>query len=245
MTNHACRLVYQGMAFFEMHVTDGPLLFIDPCITLNRFATVQVDDLPKPDAVLVTHLARDHYGDAPAIVTKHQVQMYGPGNVKAYATLKGIDTSLLRGMRPGHLRRIGNVTVKALETRHHSFFNADGVFMSDVALSFLITLPNGCRVYHMGDTALSADLKMYGEVYHPDVILMGVGGAFEDSVGDLDPEEAAIATQWLGAKIAIPMHYDLNNAQDIPEQYRRELERRGVDTRVITLAAGESFDLAC
>ncbi|MCW5852434.1 MAG: MBL fold metallo-hydrolase [Anaerolineae bacterium] len=157
--------------------------------------------------------------------------------------MQGVEKSLVRGMRPGHLRRIGDVTVKALETRHHSFFNANGVFMSDVALSFLITLPNGYRIYHMGDAALAADLKMYGEVYHPDVILIGVGGAFEDSVGDLDPEEAALATQWLGAKIAIPMHYDLNHAQDIPEQYRQELARRGVDARVITLGAGEGLDL--
>jgi L-ascorbate metabolism protein UlaG (beta-lactamase superfamily) len=245
MAEYACRLVYHGMAFFEMHVKDGPLLFIDPCIAENRFATVRVEDLPRPDAVLVTHLARDHYGDAPAIVTRHNVQMYGPGNVRAYAAIQGVDASLLRGMRPGHLRRIGNVTVKALETRHHSFFNNKGVFMSDVALSFLITLPNGCKVYHMGDSALSADLKMYGEVYHPDVILIGVGGAFEDSVGDLDPEEAALATEWLGAKLAIPMHYDLINDQATPQQYAHELERRGVAVRVVTLAAGEGLDLEC
>ncbi|CAG0955435.1 hypothetical protein ANRL2_00422 [Anaerolineae bacterium] len=238
-----CKLVYHGMAFFEMHVKGGPLLFIDPCITLNRFATVRVEDLPTPDAVLVTHLARDHYGDATEIVNKSKATLYGPGNVGAYADIKGVDKSLRRGMRPGHARRIGNVGVKALQTQHHAFFNREGLVLSDVSLSFIITLPNGTKVYHMGDAALSADLKMYGEVYHPDVILMGVGGAFEDSVGDLDPTEAAIATEWLGAKIAIPMHYDLKTNPEIPEQYTAELKRRGLNVQVVTLAAGDTFDL--
>ena len=240
----AGKLVYHGMAFFELHVKDGPLLFIDPCIAENRFATVRVEDLAKPDAVLVTHLARDHYGDATEIVKKAKVTLYGPGNVSAYADIKGVEKSLRRGMRPGHARRVGNVVVKALQTQHHAFFNREGLVLSDVSLSFLITLPNGLKIYHMGDAALSADLKMYGEVYHPDVILIGVGGAFEDSVGDLDPTEAAIATEWLGAKIAIPMHYDLKTHPEIPEQYAQELKRRGLNVPVVTLAAGDTYDLA-
>src|SRR5690606_39528077 len=55
------------------------------------------------------------------------------------------------------------------------------------AAGFVIGM-EGKRVYHAGDTALFSDMKLIGELCHPDVALLPIGGRFT-----MGPEEAMIA----------------------------------------------------
>jgi hypothetical protein len=55
----------------------------------------------------------------------------------------------------------------------------------------------------MGDTGIFGDMKLIGEYYKPDLVLMPIGGHFV-----MDPQDAAYATkEWLKPKFVIPMHY--------------------------------------
>ncbi len=55
----------------------------------------------------------------------------------------------------------------------------------------------------MGDTGVFGDMKLIGEYYKPDLIMIPIGGHFA-----MDPKDAAFATrEWLKPKFAIPIHY--------------------------------------
>ena len=54
----------------------------------------------------------------------------------------------------------------------------------------------------MGDTGLFGDMKLIGEYYKPDLIMIPIGGHFV-----MGPKDAAYATKMLKPKFAIPFHY--------------------------------------
>ena len=58
----------------------------------------------------------------------------------------------------------------------------------------------------MGDTGLFGDMKLIGEYYKPDLLLVPIGGHYV-----MDPKDAAYATKELiKPKMALPMHYATN-----------------------------------
>jgi L-ascorbate metabolism protein UlaG (beta-lactamase superfamily) len=81
-------------------------------------------------------------------------------------------------------------------------------------------------------------MKLIGELYHPDVALLPVGGRFT-----MGPREAMMAAQYIGARTVIPMHYSTWPAilQD-PIAFRHAIERT-TDLKVVILAPGEAFDV--
>ena len=55
----------------------------------------------------------------------------------------------------------------------------------------------------MGDTGVVGDMKLIAEMYHPDLVMLPIGGNYT-----MGPQEAADAMRELvKAKLALPMHY--------------------------------------
>jgi L-ascorbate metabolism protein UlaG (beta-lactamase superfamily) len=93
----------------------------------------------------------------------------------------------------------------------------------------------GKQIYHAGDTALFSDMKLIGELCHPDIALLPIGGRFT-----MGPDEAMIAARYIGAPLVIPIHYNTWPVirQD-PKQFRTALERT-TDIKVRILSPGET-----
>jgi L-ascorbate metabolism protein UlaG (beta-lactamase superfamily) len=53
---------------------------------------------------------------------------------------------------------------------------------------------DGIKVYHAGDTGLFSDMKLIGDLYHPDIALLPIGGRYTMGIG-----EAMMAAQFIGA----------------------------------------------
>lgn len=66
----------------------------------------------------------------------------------------------------------------------------------------LLTI-DGKTIYHVGDTALFTDLKMYGEMHSIDLAFIPIGDNFT-----MGPEDALVAADWINAKISVPVHYN-------------------------------------
>src|SRR5699024_5641196 len=58
-------------------------------------------------------------------------------------------------------------------------------------------------IYHLGDTALFGDLKMYGEQYDVDLAFVPIGDNFT-----MGPDDALLASEWIQAKKVVPVHYN-------------------------------------
>jgi L-ascorbate metabolism protein UlaG (beta-lactamase superfamily) len=72
----------------------------------------------------------------------------------------------------------------------------------------------------MGDTALFGDMKLIGEHYKPDLIMIPIGGHFV-----MSPRDAAYATrEYLKPKFAIPIHYGtFPPLKGTPQEYMQAL----------------------
>ena len=102
------------------------------------------------------------------------------------------------------------------------------------AAPFILELENGFRLYHMGDTGLFGDMKMIGERYHPDLLLIPIGGHFV-----MDPKDAAYATrELLKPKFALPIHYGtIPQLAGTPAEYQQALGDAKV--KVFAIQPGE------
>ena len=97
------------------------------------------------------------------------------------------------------------------------------------------------KVFHAGDTALSAELRMLGELYRPDAAFLPVG-ATEPGLEFMPPDEAAIALQWIGARTAIPMHFPPGSGAD--RAFADAVAARGLDAHVEFMAPGATLEIA-
>lgn len=71
------------------------------------------------------------------------------------------------------------------------------------AVSYVIEFENGVKFYFGADSGLSADLKVIGDFYKPDVAFLGIGNYYS-----MDPKAAAYAANLLNpAKYVVPEHY--------------------------------------
>jgi L-ascorbate metabolism protein UlaG (beta-lactamase superfamily) len=125
--------------------------------------------------------------------------------------------------------------------RHTSNMTYKGQFIADEPLSFLLTTAAGSRIYCGGDCAISGDFRTWGELYRPEVAILGIGGVQNGLVNTtwLPPEEAAIAAEWLGARRVIPVHYAPGDPA--PAELTQALADRGSDIEVITLEFGQTW----
>ena len=108
-------------------------------------------------------------------------------------------------------------------------------FSAGAAAGFVIGM-DGVKVYHAGDTALFSDMKLIGELYHPDIALLPIGGRFTMGIA-----EAMMAANFIGAKTVIPIHYNTwDRIKTDPQQFKKAIERT-TDIKVLVLKPGESM----
>jgi L-ascorbate metabolism protein UlaG (beta-lactamase superfamily) len=114
----------------------------------------------------------------------------------------------------------------------------DGQFVADQPQSFLVTTEAGSRILCGGDFSLSEQARTWGEIYRPDIAVLGIGGIRVGAVRvtELPPAEAAIVTRWLGASTVIPVHY--LPGDPAPAQLAADL---GDSAQVAVLGYGETW----
>ncbi len=239
------RLRFLGVAGVELVSPGGVHVVVDPCLSgVSAIGVapspVELSELDATDAVLVSHGARDHYGDAPTIAQRSGATVGCAPDVRLRLLHDGVADAQIRKLLPGVHWRVDDVTVKALPACHISMHEVDGAWVSGPPLCFLIDV-GGTKIFHAGDTALFGDLRMFGELHRPDVALLPIG-ATEAGVEFMPPEDAAIALDWLGARIVVPMHYPAGSGAE--HVFTDAVRARGLDARIEALAPGSVLECA-
>jgi hypothetical protein len=135
------------------------------------------------------------------------------------------------------------VRITATHAEHSSELlvtNASGKGESHIGgepVGFIIELENGFKIYHMGDTGLFGDMRLIGEYYRPDLIMIPIGGHYV-----MDPKDAAYATTALiKPRFAMPMHYATNPfLKGTPEEYITAVGT--YPTRIININPGDKVN---
>ena len=191
---------------------------IDPWILKNPITPPDLknlDKIGKVDVILVTHAHWDHMADAAEIALKNEAPMYGPGDLnQTLMNLGVLPPKLLPRMnKGGTIQPFPGIKITAVHAEHSSTYvwhnpqtDKDESHPGGEPIGFIIELENGFTIYHAGDTDLFGDMALIQKRYHPDLVLLPVGGNFT-----MDPKTAALAiNEYLKPKFAIPMHYKTN-----------------------------------
>lgn len=229
------RLTFLGVAGYDVQGPDFRFL-IDPFLSDNPFAPVTAAEVATPDAILVTHAAFDHLGDAAAIAKRTGAPVLCGGDVRALLLDAGVPSAQVQATTWGILTEVGGVVVQPVACAHWSQGRlADGTPISGVPMGFVVETEPGIRIYHYGDTAIFGDLRLIGELYNPTVGLLGcsqpqellerVPGPGRFLTGEMSPREAALAAEMLGVDLAVACHYFDAGHADVIEFLRLVPER--------------------
>lgn len=205
-----------GQAAFRITTPGGKVIVIDPWLKTNPRTPPEYKDLKalgKVDVVLVTHGHFDHVADAPELVNLHKVPLYAPPGLSGtLVTLGLVPADLAPGMnKSGIVTPLGpEIKFHMVRAEHSSEFRwkdpvsgQERVFPGGEPVGWIVELENGFKIYHMGDTGLFGDMRLIGELYKPDLVLVPIGGNFT-----INSQLGAYAIrEMIKPRFAIPMHY--------------------------------------
>jgi L-ascorbate metabolism protein UlaG (beta-lactamase superfamily) len=200
-------------------------VFIDPFLSGNPAASMSLDNVSLADVVVVTHDHGDHLGDTHAICKKTGATLVSIYEIADAAAQKGLKTE---GMNVG-----GTVTVNGVEVSLVPAIHTAG--LGGTATGTVVEM-DGKKVYHAGDTGLTMEMQLIGEMYQPDIGFLPIDGRF-----NMTPRLAAKAVELLKIPKVVPFHYDtfpLVNSS--PEEFKRLV---GDKSKVIIIKPGESVEL--
>jgi len=226
-------LTWLGHASFRFDSPEGKRVYVDPWFD-NPKCPDSEKDPERCDVIAVTHGHGDHLGSVVDLSKK-----FGPLPIVANVELKdwlknqGAQTDEVPGANKG-----GTVEAEGMKftlvNAFHSSATPDGSYGGEAA-GIVVELENGTTVYFAGDTCVFGDMQLIGRIYSPDVAVLPIGGHFT-----MDPREAAVACELLGAKRVVPCHWGtFPLLTGTPDQLRQQAP--GVDVEAID--PGESITL--
>ena len=225
-----------GHSAFEIVSNENVHILIDPFISNNPACQVAVEEL-KPDLICITHGHSDHFGDAMEIANESGAPVIAIHEIALFLSKQGINNV---GMNIGGSVMFKGIKITMLEARHSSEIDfVEETVPGGLPASFLITLEDGTKIYHAGDTGLFSDMKnIIGEIYKPDICLIPIGDKFT-----MGPFEAALASMWYNPKIVIPMHYNtFPPIEQDPTIFANFVTQFNPNIDVLVMNPGEYFE---
>jgi L-ascorbate metabolism protein UlaG (beta-lactamase superfamily) len=187
-------ITYHGHSCFNIRTGETDLL-VDPFLTGNALADITPQQA-RADYILISHAHGDHLGDAVPIAKRTHAQVIANFEIANYMERHGIQA---HGMHIGGARNYPFGKVK-LTIAHHGSSFPDGSYGGNPC-GFLFWL-EGKVLYFAGDTALTYDMRLYGEE-GIDVAMLPIGDNFT-----MGPEDAVKAVNFLQPRQAVLMHYN-------------------------------------
>jgi L-ascorbate metabolism protein UlaG (beta-lactamase superfamily) len=245
-------VLWLGQAATRITTPGGKVIVIDPWLTSNPKTPAnfkQLSALGKVDLILVTHAHYDHLADAPALATLNNAPIYTAGGMGPALVSLGMVPAALsqRFGKSGTIMPFGpgGVKITAVHAEHSSELvwknpatNKDETHVGGEPVGYIIELENGFKIWHMGDTGVFGDMRLIGDMYKPDLVLIPIGGHFT-----MGPNEAAIAVRdMIKPRYAIPIHYGTQPLlRGTPAEFKAALGSASTTT-VLVPEPGQKFD---
>ncbi len=146
---------------------------------------------PKADVILITHSHFDHLSPEDiAKIEQPGTKFLAPADVAGKLKGKQVTTA-----SPGGTYTVGGLKVEAVAAYNT---NKDFHKRSEHWVGYVVTLSDGTRIYHTGDSDVTPEM----EAVRTDVALMPCGGTYT-----MTAAEVAQAANVFKPKVLIPMHW--------------------------------------
>jgi L-ascorbate metabolism protein UlaG (beta-lactamase superfamily) len=233
-------ITWLGHGTFHIATPGGKRLLIDSWVDTNPVcpeewkARVKQEGL---DAIFITHGHFDHIGDLLSLATLTDAKIACMFDVTAWLKAQGVEEARLVGFNKGGTVEIAGVRATMTKAEHSStYVDNDQIVSMGEAVGYVLRMENGFTIYHTGDTAVTYDMLIIGDLYQPDLTILPIGDWFT-----MDPRQAAYALKLIRSKYAIPGHYaTFPILTGTPDELRRHCTEFGVNVEVIALGPGES-----
>lgn len=229
-------ITWLGHSAFEIISDKGLKILIDPFISNNPSSNIPVEEI-EADLILITHGHSDHFGDAMEIANRTGAKLVGNHETSLFLSKQGFEAI---SMNIGGSIQIHGIKITMLDAKHSASIDfVEEIVPGGSAASFFITLEEGTKIFHAGDTGLFGDMeKIIGEIYKPDIAMLPIGDKFT-----MGPFEAAIATRWISPKMVIPMHYNtFPVVEQNPTIFANFVMQMDPKIQTILLNPGETFN---
>ena len=218
---------FLGQSCVELTEGDARVL-VDPFLTGNPKAAVAADEV-EPTHILLTHGHGDHYGDTVDIAKRTGAPVLAIVEIANELAEQGLETF---DPNLGGTVKFDWGWVKLVPAWHTST-TPNGTVCTPAGLLIHI---GDKLVYHLGDTALFADLQLIAKRgNHVDVALVPIGGHYT-----MDRFDAVTACDFIGADVVIPVHYDTFPPIETDANAFKSDVENATETKVVVLAPGES-----
>jgi L-ascorbate metabolism protein UlaG (beta-lactamase superfamily) len=230
---------FHGQSCFEL--SDGETtVLVDPFLAPNNPVAVHTADEVKADVIAVSHGHADHIADAVPVAKRTGAHVVAIVEVADWFGSQGVETVSdpnLGGTVSfdwGWIKLVPAWHTNTIPGSEEAPFSAEKGIAIGTCTGLLINI-GGLTVYHAGDTCLFSDMKLIAERNPVDVFLLPIGGHYT-----MDRHDAVVATEFVGAKTVIPMHYDtFPPIETDAEAFKADVAADGAG-EVVLLKPGES-----
>ena len=222
-------LTWLGHGSFRLDSPGGKRIYIDPWLSNPKFPDSEKEP-ERIDVIALTHGHGDHVGETVALSKQFKPEIVAQLELKGWLGGQGAEIDEVPGPNKGGTVEAGGVRFTVVNAFHSSSTD-DGAYLGEAA-GLVLEFDNGTSIYFAGDTCVFGDMQLIGRIYSPDLAVLPIGGHFT-----MDPREAAVALELIGAKRCVPCHYGtfplLAGSPD-------DLKEKASGVEVIALEPGET-----
>jgi L-ascorbate metabolism protein UlaG (beta-lactamase superfamily) len=232
-------ITWLGHATFHIVTPEGNRVLVDAWVDTNP----SCPDEWKPkarenlDAIFLTHGHFDHVNDLADIAKATNPTIVCQYDLTPWLQNKGIAEDKIVGFNKGGTVEVAGIQATMTAAQHSStlYENEQIIPMGDAA-GYILRFSNNFTIYVTGDTSVTYDMLIMGDLYQPDLAILPIGDYFT-----MDPRQAAYALKLIRARYAIGQHWGtFPILTGTPEALTEACKEFNVDTQVIPLKPGES-----
>ncbi|MGH9589118.1 MAG: metal-dependent hydrolase [Terracidiphilus sp.] len=198
---NAARITWLGHATVLIRTAKGTTILIDPYIAQNPKYPKTFEMPSKIHYILLTHGHGDHISDVVPVANRHGAKVVAIYELASYLAGKGVSDTI--GMNLGGTVELDDVAATMVEAKHSAGAQDDkGTHYVGIAAGYVLAVSGGPVLYHAGDTSVFGDMKLIGDLYHPSIAMLPIGGHFT-----MGPKEAALAVNLLQPRVVLPIHF--------------------------------------
>lgn len=229
-------LTWLGHNSFKLETRGSRTVLLDPWVESNPACPKEHKSFDRIDVMTISHGHGDHMGDAVTLGRKFKPTVVCNYEIHLYLQKKGVAST--SPMNKGGTQEVHGLRFTMVHAVHSSGIEDGGqVIYGGEPCGYVVTLEDGTRLYHAGDTAVHSDMALIAELYQPEIALLPIGDLYT-----MSPREAALAARMLKPRLIVPAHYGtFPPLTGTPDQLRAELRELKVAAEVVALRPGETL----